>query len=459
MPMSNNAAATPTTAEAGCPTGLGPLIERRAQINEDMARNGVRFGLYKNGEFKEQIFPYDPVPRIIGADEFDKLSRGLAQRVRALNAFLRDIYSEKQIIRDKVVPEDFVYSSSGYLPQINEVEPPAGIYAHIAGEDLVQDSDGSWVVLEDNLRIPSGASYPLIARSITRRIAPDVYAANHVRDNRDYPELLAAAMEYSSCGGIPVILTPGRYNAAFFEHSYLAERTGAALAYPSDLVVDGDQLFYVDYSGQRHKVGVVYRRISDEYLDPFCFNPDSVIGVPNLISAYRAGNVAIVNAPGNGVADDKGIYYFVPAMVSYYLGEEPILNNAPTYLPMFERDMTYVMEHLHELVIKDVAEAGGYGVVFGDSLTKEELENLRDHVKAEPRRFIAQEVVHFRDVPSVAEDGSPCRRMADLRAFVLTGESTKVWASGLTRYAREPGSMVVNSSQGGGFKDTWVLTK
>lgn len=439
--------------------GLDELIARRASINEDLARDGVRFGLYKNGEFHEQLFPYDPVPRVIEADDYAKLSKGLAQRVRALNAFLRDIYSDKQIVRDKVIPEDFIYSSSGYLPQINEVMPPAGVYAHIAGEDLVQDADGSWVVLEDNLRIPSGASYPLIARGITRRIAPDVYAEAGVRDNRDYPALLSAAMAYSSCGGIPVILTPGRYNAAFFEHSYLAEMTGAALAYPSDLVVEGDQLFYVDYAGEHHKVGVVYRRISDEYLDPFCFNPESVIGVPNIISAYRAGNVAIVNAPGNGVADDKGIYYFVPAMIGYYLGEEPILNNAPTYLPFFEKDYKYVMEHLDTLVVKDVAEAGGYGVVFGDRLSKAELEQLREHVKAEPRRFIAQEVVHFRDLPSVDDNGNPCRRMADLRAFVLTGETTRVWSSGLTRYAREPGSMVVNSSQGGGFKDTWVLSR
>ena len=439
--------------------GLRPLTERRRAINEDMARDGVRFGLYRNGEFHEQLFPYDPVPRVIGSDEFDNLSRGLAQRVRALNAFLRDIYSEKQIIRDKVIPEDFVYSSSGYLPQVNEVTPPAGVYAHIAGEDLVQDEDGSWVVLEDNLRIPSGASYPLIARSITRRIAPDVYAANGVRDNRDYPELLKAAMSYSSCGGIPVILTPGRYNAAFFEHSYLAETTGATLAYPSDLVVDRNQLFFLDYAGEKHKVGAIYRRISDEFLDPFCFNPDSVIGVPNLMSAYRAGNVAVINAPGNGVADDKGIYYFVPAMVSYYLDEEPILRNAPTYLPLFEKDMAYVMDRLDSLVVKDVAEAGGYGVVFGDSLSAEELERLRAHIKAEPRRFIAQEVVHFRDLPSVDAQGRPCRRMADLRAFVLTGETCRVWASGLTRYSTKPGSMVVNSSQGGGFKDTWVLSR
>ena len=458
IPMDPNIA-PPVDPEARRLEGLAPLIERRRAINEDLARDGVRFGLYKNGEFHEQIFPYDPIPRVIESADFDRLAAGLAQRVRALNAFLRDIYSEKQIVRDQVVPEDFIYSSSGYLPQVNGIMPPAGVYAHIAGEDLVQDADGSWVVLEDNLRIPSGASYPLIARQITRRIAPDVYAKNHVRDNRDYPALLRDAMSFCSCEGLPVVLTPGRYNAAFFEHAYLAELTGAILAYPNDLVVEGDRLFFVDYAGERHKVGVVYRRISDEYLDPFCFNPDSMIGVPNLMSAYRAGNVAIVNAPGNGIADDKGIYYFVPAMVSYYLGEEPILKNAPTYLPFFKKDRSYVLEHLDSLVIKDVAEAGGYGVVFGERLMPGERERLRAHIEAEPRRFIAQEVVHFRDLPSIDEDGRPIRRMADLRAFVLTGKTTSVWTSGLTRYAREPGSMIVNSSQGGGFKDTWILSR
>lgn len=438
--------------------GLQPLIERRQSINEDLARDGVRFGIYKNGQFHEQIFPYDPVPRVIGADEFDLLARGLTQRVRALNAFLRDIYSDKQIVRDRVIPEDFIYSSSGYLPQINEVMPPAGVYAHIAGEDLVQAEDGTWVVLEDNLRIPSGASYPLIARGITRRIAPEVYAANHVRDNRDYPELLSEAMDFCSCGGIPVILTPGRYNAAFFEHSYLAELTGAALAQPSDLVVDNNQLFFVDYAGEKHKVGVVYRRISDEYLDPFCFNPDSVIGVPNLISAYRAGNVAIVNAPGNGVADDKGIYYFVPKMIRYYLGEEPILQNAPTYLPFYPDDMAYVLDHADSLVIKDVAEAGGYGVVFGSTLDADGLEAMKRAIRSEPRRFIAQEVVDFTCLPTYI-GGEVVPRKADLRAFVLSGPTTTVWASGLTRYARQEGSAIVNSSQGGGFKDTWVLSR
>ncbi len=438
---------------------LKELIDRRDGMNQELARNGVRFGIYKQGEFIEQLFPYDPIPRIIGAQEFADLERGLIQRVDALNAFLRDIYSDKEIVRDGVIPEDFIYSSSGYLPQVNGVTPPGGVYAHIAGEDLVQAEDGTWYILEDNLRIPSGASYPLIVRDIERHVTPEIFRTHAVLDNRAYPELLRESMDFVSCEGIPVVLTPGRYNAAFFEHSYLAEKTGASLAFPDDLVVENERLYFIDYLGEKHQVGVVYRRISDEFLDPFYFNPDSLIGVPNLISAYRAGNVAIVNAPGNGVADDKGIYYFVPAMIHYYLNEQPLIENAPTYLPIYPDDMAYVMERLDTLVIKDVAEAGGYGVVFGSKLEPVELARLSAAIQAEPRRFIAQEVVNFRSLPAVDENGQPCRRMADLRAFVLSGKETKVWRSGLTRFSRVEGSMVVNSSQGGGFKDTWALAR
>ena len=438
---------------------LRELIDRRDGMNQELARNGVRFGIYKQGEFIEQLFPYDPIPRIIGAQEFADLERGLIQRVDALNAFLRDIYSDKEIVRDGVIPEDFIYSSSGYLPQVNGVTPPGGVYAHIAGEDLAQAEDGTWYILEDNLRIPSGASYPLIVRDIERHVTPEIFRTHAVLDNRAYPELLRESMDFVSCEGIPVVLTPGRYNAAFFEHSYLAEKTGASLAFPDDLVVENERLYFIDYLGDKHQVGVVYRRISDEFLDPFYFNPDSLIGVPNLISAYRAGNVAIVNAPGNGVADDKGIYYFVPAMIHYYLNEQPLIDNAPTYLPIYPDDMAYVMDRLDALVVKDVAEAGGYGVVFGSKLDAAELGRLRAAIQAEPRRFIAQEVVNFRSLPAVDEDGRPCRRMADLRAFVLSGKQTKVWRSGLTRFSRVEGSMVVNSSQGGGFKDTWALAR
>ena len=298
------------------------LINRRESINRELARNGVRFGIYHNGEYHDRLFPYDPIPRIIPSEEYDELERGLKQRVNALNAYLRDIYSDKRIVADGVIPEEYVYTSAGYLPQVNGVTPPGGVFAHIAGEDLVQGEDGRWWVLEDNLRIPSGASYPLFVRDIERRADPRLFRDVHIRDNRDYPRLLRKTMDFVSCEGIAVVLTPGRYNSAFFEHAYLAEKTGAELAFPEDLEVVENKVYLRDYAGRCHRVGVVYRRLSDEFLDPFAFNPDSVIGVPGILGAYRAGNVAIVNAPGNGVADDKGIYYFVPKMVEYYLGEK-----------------------------------------------------------------------------------------------------------------------------------------
>ena len=434
------------------------LVNRREAINRELSRNGVRFGIYKNGEYHDRLFPYDPVPRIIESDEYDELEKGLKQRVNALNAYLKDIYSDKAIIHDGVVPEEYVYTSAGYFPQVNGVTPPGGIFAHIAGEDLVQGEDGRWWVLEDNLRIPSGASYPLFVRDIERRISPRLFRDVRIRDNREYPRLLRKAMDFVSTEGIAVVLTPGRYNSAFFEHAYLAEKTGAALAFPEDLEVVDNKVYFLDYAGKRHRVGVVYRRLSDEFLDPFAFNPDSVIGVPGILSAYRAGNVAIVNAPGNGAADDKAIYYFVPQMIKYYLGEEPILNNAPTYMPMFEADRKEVLNRMGELVIKDVAEAGGYGVVFGSSLDAAAREELANRIKEEPRRFIAQEVIQFRDIDVVdPKTGEMSPRKCDLRAFVVTGKNTHVWYSGLTRYSSVPGQMIVNSSQGGGFKDTWVL--
>lgn len=436
------------------------LVDRRESINRELSRNGVRFGIYKNGEYHDRLFPYDPIPRIIESDEFDRMEAGLKQRVNALNAYLRDIYSDKQAIKDGIVPEEYVYTSAGYFPQVNGVTPPGGVFAHVAGEDLVQGQDGQWWVLEDNLRIPSGASYPLFARDIERRITPSLFRNVRVRDNRDYPRLLRQSMDFVSTDGIAVVLTPGRYNSAFFEHAYLAEKTGAALAFPEDLEVVDNKVYFLDYAGRKHRVGVVYRRLSDEYLDPFAFNPDSVIGVPGILSAYRSGNVAIVNAPGNGAADDKAIYYFVPNMIRYYLGEEPILHNAPTYMPMFDKDRKEVLDRLGELVIKDVAEAGGYGVVFGSSLDRSQREELAERIKAEPRRFIAQEVIQFKDIDVVdPETGQMSPRKCDLRAFVVTGKNTHAWYSGLTRYSSIPGQMIVNSSQGGGFKDTWVLAK
>lgn len=428
------------------------------KINELLARYGVKFGIYKHGSFKEQLFPFDAIPRIISASDYAQMEKGLIQRVDALNLFLQDIYSDGKIVKDGIIPEDFIYISKGFLAPCMGVTPPRNIYSHISGIDLVQAKDNTWYILEDNLRIPSGASYPLIARELCRMTSPSVFENNHIVDNRNYASLLRNMMDYVNCGGINVILTPGRYNAAYFEHSYLAEKTGAVLVQNTDLFVEDNILYMKDYQGGKTRVGAVYRRISDEYLDPLTFLPESLIGVPHIMDAYRAGNTAIINAPGNGVADDKGIYYFVPKMIRYYLNEEPILKNAPTYLPFYEEDQKYVLEHLQDLVIKDVSEAGGYGVVFGRDMTKGELETWKKLIKEQSRRFIAQEVIDFIDL-DIMDEGKCVKRKADLRAFVLSGETTKVWASGLTRFSRKADSFVVNSSQGGGFKDTWVLSQ
>ena len=434
------------------------LNSRADAINELLARYGVKFGIYKNNTFKEQLFPFDPIPRIITREEFAVLEKGLIQRVDALNLFLKDIYSEKKIIRDQVVPEDFIYASSGYLAQCEEIVPSLGVFSHISGIDLVKGKNGQWYILEDNLRVPSGASYPMIARELCRKSSPSTFQKYHLEDNRNYAQLLRETMDAVNTGGINVILTPGRYNAAYFEHSYLAEQTGAHLVNGSELKVEDDHLYFVDYSGRKELVGAVYRRISDEYLDPMNFNPVSVIGIPHIFDVYRKGNVALLNAPGNGVADDKGIYYFVPKMIRYYLDQEPILQNAPTYLPFYEDDKKFVLENFDRLVLKDVAEAGGYGVVFADKMTKQEKESFLAMMEKEPRRFIAQEVIDFEDL-NIMDNGEVVPRKADLRAFVLSGKQTRIWKSGLTRFSRNPDSFIVNSSQGGGFKDTWVLSQ
>ena len=435
------------------------LADSRDTVNKWMERFGVRFGVYKKGVFNEQLFPFDSVPRIIPKKDWDYLERGLEQRVRALNMFLWDIYHEKKIIKDGVVPEEFVYSSKGYMPQCEGISPTGKVYAHIAGIDLVEGKNGQWYVLEDNLRIPSGASYPMIARMITRKVSPQTFSMNAVADNRDYADMLRQMMDdMNQDRGIAVILTPGRYNSAFFEHSYFAEKTGATLAYPGDMFVEDGKVYYAGMYKEKTRVGCIYRRVSDEYMDPMMFEPSSLLGIPNVMQAYKAGNVALINGIGNGVADDKGIYYFVPKMVKYYFGEESILQNAPTYLPYFNEDYDYVMANIDKLVIKDVSEAGGYGVVFGSELAPDKLQELKELVEKYPRRWIAQEVVDFKDL-EILEDGELVWRKADLRAFVVSGNETKVWKSGLTRFSRNPDSFVVNSSQGGGFKDTWVMTE
>jgi len=427
------------------------------EFKDFLEANAVNFNLFKEGNFIERSFPFDMIPRIIPKKEFDHLEAGIIQRVKALNAFLNDIYGEQRIVKDGIVPREYIDSAVGFLPAFMGVIPSQGIRTHISGIDLVKDSvSGEWVILEDNLRVPSGVSYPLTIRRAFRHTYPEFFESMKISKIKQYGDQLKAAMNHVNTGGLNVILTPGRYNSAYYEHSYLAKITGATLALGEDLVVVNEEVFLCVYNGERKRVGAIYRRLDDDFLDPEEFDAESLIGVPHLASVYRAGNVAIMNSIGNGVADDKGIYYFVPQMVKYYLDEEPLLKNAPTYLPYYEKDREYVLANIDKLVIKDVAEAGGYGVLFGNRLTPEERANIIGMILENPRRFIAQEVIEFYDLPCMLEGGILPRK-ADLRAYVIYGEEVSVSMGGLTRYAMEEGNYLVNSSQGGGFKDTWVV--
>lgn len=427
------------------------------EFKDFLEANAVNFNLFKEGSFIERSFPFDMIPRIIPKKEFDHLEAGIIQRVKALNAFLNDIYGEQRIVKDGIVPREYIDSAVGFLPSFMGVVPSKGIRTHISGIDLVKDSvSGEWVILEDNLRVPSGVSYPLTIRRAFRHTYPEFFESMKISKIKQYGDELKGAMDYVNTGGLNVILTPGRYNSAYYEHSYLAKITGATLALGEDLIVENEEVFLCAYNGERKRVGAIYRRLDDDFLDPEEFDKESLIGVPHLASVYRAGNVAIMNSIGNGVADDKGIYYFVPQMVKYYLDEEPLLKNAPTYLPYYEKDREYVLANIDKLVIKDVAEAGGYGVLFGNRLTPDERANIIEMILENPRRFIAQEVIEFYDLPCMLEEGILPRK-ADLRAYVIYGEEVSVSMGGLTRYAMEEGNYLVNSSQGGGFKDTWVV--
>lgn len=432
----------------------------RQKINEFqkyMDKFAVNFNLYKDGNFIERSLPFDVIPRIISKEEFTKIDKGLCQRITALNLFLEDLYTDKKIVKDGIIPEEFIYQAKGYLKEFVGFSPSKKIRTHINGIDLVKDTvSNEWVILEDNLRVPSGASYPLSIRDTYRKIYPDFFEQLKIEPIKQYPKYLKDAMNHVNCGGINVVLTPGRFNSAYYEHSYLAKTIGAELVRNSELIVIDKKVYFKNYDSTLIKVGSVYRRLDDDFLDPTFFNSESLIGVPGIIEAYLAGNVAIINAPGNGVADDKGIYYFVPKMIKYYLNEEPILNNAPTYLPYFENDKKYIFDNIEKLVIKDVAEAGGYGVMFGHTMSKLQLEDLKTIINSNPRRFIAQELIEFYDEECyINNELSP--RKADFRAYVVMAEEPKVWQCGLTRYAMEEGNYLVNSSQGGGFKDTWVM--
>lgn len=422
-----------------------------------MDKFAVNFNLYKDGNFIEQSLPFDVIPRLMTSKEFNKINKGLSQRIKALNLFLEDLYTDKKIIKDKVIPETFIYQAKGYLKELHGFSPAKKLRTHINGIDLVKDTvTNEWVILEDNLRVPSGASYPLSIRNTFRKIYPDFFEKMKIKPINDYAAMLSEAMNYVNADGINVVLTPGRFNSAYYEHAYLADQIGAKLVRNSEVVVENKVLYFKNYNGKKVKIGAVYRRLDDEFLDPKYFYEESLIGVPGIMEAYLAGNVSILNAPGNGVADDKGIYYFVPQMIKYYLNEEPILQNAPTYLPYFEKDKKFIFDHMDKLVIKDVAEAGGYGVMFGHSMSKLQLDDLKTIIEANPRRFIAQELIEFYDEECYIND-EIVKRKADFRAYVIMAEEPKVWGCGLTRYALDAGNYLVNSSQGGGFKDTWVV--
>jgi uncharacterized circularly permuted ATP-grasp superfamily protein len=417
--------------------------------------------VYGEEEGLERTWPLDLIPRIIPAGEWDHIERGLVQRVRALNAFLDDLYGGDQVIlRDRIIPRWLVESSSGYLPEAQGIAVPPGARCVVSGIDLVRDGDGTYRVLEDNLRVPSGISYVLENRVAMTRVLPTAFSRYRVRPVGHYGASLLRSLRSIAPSGVDdptvVVLTPGVFNSAYFEHAFLARQMGVELVEGRDLVVD-EHAVYMRTTRGLSRVDVIYRRVGDEFIDPVVFRPDSVLGVPGIMSAVRSGRVTLANAVGNGVADDKGIYPFVPEMIRYYLGEEPVLPNVATYLPWEPDQLEHVLARLDQLVVKPVAEAGGYGIVIGPKAQPETLEQVASELQANPRGYIAQEVVQLSTHPTLAA-GSLSPRHIDLRPFVLSsGERIEVVPGGLTRVALREGSLVVNSSQGGGSKDTWVL--
>lgn len=421
---------------------------------------GITFTVYSSGEGIEKIFPFDIIPRIIENKEWKQIEAGIKQRLKALNIFLKDIYHLQFIIKDGLIPAQLIYSCPNFLREMVNVDVPFDIYTHIAGVDLIRDSDGSFYVLEDNLRTPSGVSYMLENRSITYRIFPDLLPKNNVRSVKDYPDLLYKNLLSIANRQISdptvVLLTPGVFNSAYFEHSTLARLMGIQLVEGRDLVVDNNYVYMKTTKGLK-KVDVIYRRVDDEFLDPLVFRTDSALGVPGIYYAYKKGNVAIVNAMGNGVADDKAIYSYVPDMIRYYLNEEPILKNVPTYQLSEPDKREMVFQNMDKMVIKKTNESGGYGMLIGSSASEEEMETFKRAIKADPRSFIAQPIISLSSTPCYINGVLQPRRV-DLRPFALYGPyEVDIVPGGLTRVALREGSLVVNSSQGGGSKDTWVL--
>ncbi|WP_034764824.1 circularly permuted type 2 ATP-grasp protein [Chrysiogenes arsenatis] len=437
----------------------GELKMRQAASEKALLDLGITFTVYGNEEGTEKVFPFDVLPRVISGEEWQELERGLRQRIVALNMFIDDVYNDQQIIKDGIIPREIVESSAGYLPSCLGLNPPRNIWCHIAGSDLVRDETGQMYVLEDNLRCPSGVSYVLANRHLMKRTFPKVFAQLEILPVVDYPARLLDMLISVAPQGTPnptvVLLTPGSYNSAYFEHSFLAQQMGIELVEGRDLVVHEGFVCMRTTKGLR-RVDVIYRRIGDDYLDPEVFRPESVLGVSGIMDVYRAGRVTLVNAPGAGVADDKVIYAYVPEMIRYYLDEEALIPNVPTYLCWREEDRKYVLANLPTMVVKAANEAGGYGMLIGPGSTKEQQDEFAKKIVDNPRNYIAQPALKLSRTPVIAGDTFEGRHI-DLRPYILYGDEISITPGGLTRVALKKGSLVVNSSQGGGSKDTWVL--
>ncbi len=435
------------------------IAQKRTEAEIAFNRVGITFAVYGEESGSERTIPFDIVPRIIPADEWQILERGLRQRINALNYFLHDIYHGHEILRAGLIPSDRVLQNSQYRPQMQGLDVPQGVYAHIAGIDIVRAGVGEFYVLEDNLRVPSGVSYMLEDRKMMMRLFPELFAQHAVAPIEHYPDLLLETLRAIAQEGVPdptvVLLTPGAWNSAYFEHSFLAQQMGIELVEGQDLFVK-DEFVYMRTTRGPKRVDVIYRRVDDDYLDPTVFRPDSMLGVAGLMACYRAGNVALANAIGTGVADDKSIYPYVPAMIQFYLNEQPILNNVPTYELHKKDDLNFTLANLHELVVKEVHGSGGYGMLVGPAATSAQRDDFRERILKNPGKYIAQPTLSLSTCPTFVEAGIAPRHI-DLRPFILSGKSVRMVPGGLTRVALKEGSLVVNSSQGGGTKDTWVL--
>jgi len=439
---------------------INNLYDKDKLASELFMNQGITFTVYSDNAGIERIFPYDIIPRIITSAEWQHIEEGIKQRLSALNLFLKDIYNDQQIIKDKTIPADLISSCPHYLREVHGIQVPHDIYIHISGIDLIRGADGEFYILEDNLRTPSGVSYMLKNREITKRIFPDIFYENKVRLVNNYPlalhEVLAGLSPKAISNPNIALLTPGVYNSAYYEHTFLARQMGIQLVEGRDLVVDNHKV-YIKTTDGLEQVHVIYRRIDDEFLDPLMFKPDSALGVPGIMSAYRKGNIALANAVGNGVADDKAVYAYVPAMIKYYLNEEPILPNVPTYQMVDDEARNYVFSNIENMVIKRTNQSGGYGMVMGNKISEEEWAKAKAAIEEDPRSFIAQPIIQLSTVPCFI-DGKFQPRHVDLRPYALCGENgIKIVPGGLTRVALKEGSLIVNSSQGGGSKDTWVI--